>query len=213
MTRTSLIVLAKAPVPGRCKTRLCPPCTAEQAATLAEAALVDTLDAATRARASRVILALDGEPGGWLPGGVELVRQRGEGLDARIAAAFEDAGGPALLIGMDTPQVTPSLLDRAIAALERPRVDAILGRAFDGGWWAAGLRRAVDRAFLGVPMSTSRTGRAQAHRFRTLGLRVEFLSPLRDVDRMADAYAVAAVAPWSRFASAVAALPLSRLAG
>lgn len=213
MARASLIVLAKAPIPGRCKTRLCPPCNADEAAALAEAALADTLDAASRAGAARVVLALDGEPGIWLPAGIEVVGQRGDGLDERIAAAFEDAGGPAVLIGMDTPQVTPQLLDEAMRTLERAGVDAVLGPALDGGWWAAGLRRPDRRAFAGVPMSTTRTGRAQARRFRARRLRVASLPALRDVDQIADAYAVAAEAPWSRFAAVVASLPASRLAG
>src|SRR5919109_2144263 len=97
--RTSIIVLAKAPVPGRCKTRLCPPYSPEEAAVLAEVALVDTLDAAVRAGADRVVLSLDGEPGDWLPDGVHVMAQRGAGLDERIAAAFEDTAGSALLIG------------------------------------------------------------------------------------------------------------------
>ena len=56
-----LIVLAKAPVPGRVKTRLCPPATPEQAARLAAAALADTLAAAARVPATAVVVALDGE--------------------------------------------------------------------------------------------------------------------------------------------------------
>ena len=209
----NVIVLAKAPVPGRCKTRLCPPCSPREAAVLAKAALLDTLDAAVRSAGDRVVLALDGDPGDWLPRQVDVIGQRGVGLDQRIAAAFDDAGGPALLIGMDTPQIVSKTLDGALRALARPDIDAVLGPALDGGWWAAGLRRADRRAFLGVPMSTARTGAAQARRFRTLGLRVARLPALRDVDRIADAYAVAAEAPWSRFAAAVAALPASRLAG
>ena len=209
----NLIVLAKAPMQGRCKTRLCPPCTPREAAVLAEAALVDTLDAARRSHADRVVLALDGEPGDWLPRYVNVIGQRGVNLDQRIAAAFDDAGGPALLIGMDTPQIVPKMLDDALRTLGRPGVDAVLGSALDGGWWAAGLRRADRGAFIGVPMSTARTGAAQARRFRALGLHVARLPALRDVDRIADAYAVAADAPWTRFAAAVAALPASRLAG
>lgn len=209
----NVIVLAKAPVPGGCKTRLCPPCRPREAAVLAKAALIDTLDAAVRSVADRVVLALDGEPGDWLPRQVDVIGQRGTGLDQRIAAALEDVGGPALLIGMDTPQIVPKMLDGALRTLARPGVGAVLGPALDGGWWAAGLRRTDRRAFIGVPMSTARTGAAQARRFRALGLRVARLPALRDVDRIADAYAVAAEAPWSRFAAAVAALPSSRLAG
>ena len=58
-----LLVLAKAPVPGRVKTRLCPPCTPDQAAAIAAAALADTLAATTGAAPGRTVLALDGPDG------------------------------------------------------------------------------------------------------------------------------------------------------
>jgi len=94
----ALVVIAKAPLPGRSKTRLCPPCTPHEAAALAEAALRDTLAAVLAApvRARRV-LVLDGEPGRWLPAGIEVIAQRGDGLGARLAAAFADVGGSAFL--------------------------------------------------------------------------------------------------------------------
>jgi rSAM/selenodomain-associated transferase 1 len=206
-----ILVLAKAPHPGRSKTRLCPPCTPEQAATVAEAALRDTLDAVARASVSRRILVLDGAPGPWVPGGFELIGQRGKGLDERIAAAFEDGGAPALLIGMDTPQVTAFLLEEALAELHRPGVDAVLGPAMDGGWWAIGLRRPAPAAFLGLPMSTGYTGAAQTRRLERLGLRWSALPALRDVDVFEDALAVAEVAPRSGFARAVRLIGASTL--
>ena len=198
-----IIVMAKAPVPGRVKTRLCPPCTVEDAALIAEAALVDTLNAALSSSADRVVLALDGQPGPWLPAGVEVVSQRGSGFGERLAAAWSDIGGPALQIGMDTPQVTPALLDLASAALEQPDTDAVLGRAEDGGWWAIGLRRADPAVFHGVPMSQPDTGARQLARLRELGLRTAILPSLRDVDAIADALDVAALAPDTRFAAAI----------
>lgn len=200
----TLVVLAKAPQPGRSKTRLCPPCTPHGAAALARAALADTLDAVLATPAARRVLVLDGPAGDWLPAGVEVVAQRGEGLDERLAHAFADVGGPALLVGMDTPQVTPGDLARGLERLAAPGVDAVLGPAADGGYWAIGLREARARAFLGVPMSTARTGRAQHERLRRLGLRVPLLPALRDVDRIADARAVAAMVPTGRFARALA---------
>src|SRR5919204_2861516 len=98
----ALIVIAKAPLPGRSKTRLSPPLTLEAAARLAEAALRDTLACVAGVAAARRVVALDGEPGDWLPAGFEVVPQRGNGLDERLAAAFEEVGEPAVLIGMDT---------------------------------------------------------------------------------------------------------------
>src|SRR4051794_33949116 len=90
----ALIVIAKAPVAGRVKTRLCPPCTPDQAAGLARAALQDTLDAADRSTlAGRRVVVLDGDPGRWLPAGFEVIAQRGDGLAERLAAPLRGVGG------------------------------------------------------------------------------------------------------------------------
>jgi rSAM/selenodomain-associated transferase 1 len=201
----ALVVIAKAPAPGRSKTRLCPPCTPHEAAALAQAGLSDTLFAllATPVRARRV-LVLDGEPGAWLPPGIDVVAQRGDGLGERLAAAFEDVGGPAFLVGMDTPQLTPRLLADGLRALSDAR--SVLGMARDGGYWGIGLRSADAAAFASVPMSIGRTGVVQLARLRALGLAPASLPVLRDVDVVADARAVAALAPMSRFAAALTAI-------
>jgi uncharacterized protein len=200
----NVIVIAKAPVPGRSKTRLCPPCTPAEAARLAEAALADTLHAVAATPAQRRVVVLDGEPGPWLPDGCEVVAQRGRGLDERLANAFDDVGGPALLIGMDTPQVTPALLSESARRLAV--ADAVLGLALDGGFWALGLRRPDASLIVGVPMSVAHTGRRQRERLRAAALNVGMLSALRDVDRIEDARAVAARVPGGRFARALEAI-------
>ncbi len=203
----ALLVIAKAPVPGRVKTRLTPPCSPAEAAALAGAALADTLAAVAAAGGGperRRVLVLDGEPGDWVPGGFEVIPQRGGGLAERLAHAFADAGGPAVLVGMDTPQLTPALLDAALAALEG--ADAVYGPATDGGYWLIGLREPDERVFAGVPMSVETTGAEQLARLRELGLEVAELPALLDVDTVDDARAVAAEAPESRFAAALAAV-------
>ncbi|MGI8513428.1 MAG: TIGR04282 family arsenosugar biosynthesis glycosyltransferase [Solirubrobacteraceae bacterium] len=209
---TALVVIAKAPVPGRSKTRLSPPCTPEQAAGLAEAALADTLAAVAVAGVAGVrrrLLVLEGRPGDWVPDGFEIHPQRSGDLGDRLAGAFAAAGEPAFLVGMDTPQLEPSHVERGLAALERPGVEAVLGRAPDGGYWAIGLRRPDERVFDGVPMSADDTGASQRARLDELGLRVEELEHLRDVDTIEDARAVATQRPGSRFARALAALGLA----
>jgi hypothetical protein len=193
---TTLLVIAKQPVPGRVKTRLVPPCTYEQAAALAEAALADTLRTAATVPARRRVLVLDGEPGPWLPPGYDVVPQCGGPLDERLAAAFAGAVGPALLIGMDTPQVT-----RALLTVDWNTADAVFGPAADGGFWALGLREPDPALLRGVPMSTSDTGAIQRARLIAAGLRVTDLPQLRDVDTAADAVAVARQAPRGRFAA------------
>jgi rSAM/selenodomain-associated transferase 1 len=207
--KVQLIVLAKTPVPGRVKTRLCPPCTPVQAARLAAAALADTLDVVHATPAVRRVLVLDGE----LPG-YDAVPQRGGPLGERLAAAFADTALPGVasfLVGMDTPQLTRVLLAGALRRLGT--FDAVLGPAEDGGWWGLGLRDPRHAEVLAaVPMSTPETGALTLAALRARGLRVAALPELRDVDTIADAHEVARSIPASRFARALAATAVPVLA-
>ena len=217
-----LLVMAKVPVPGRVKTRLCPPATPESAARIAAAALADTLDAVAATPATRRVLVLsypDGPVGSGVDGGpvwradqrpepVSVVLQRGDGLAERLANAYADTAHrdlPTLLVGMDTPQVTPALLSAAADRLAT--ADAVLGMATDGGWWALGLRDVSHaEALRGVPMSTPDTGRLTREALERRGLSVAALPVLSDVDTAADAWEVAAACPAGRFRDAVTTL-------
>ena len=199
----TIIVIAKSPVPGRVKTRLCPPCTPEEAAHLAAASLGDTLSAVADTPATARVLALDGRAGPWVPDGFVIVSQLGRGLDERLANAFAAVTGAAVLIGMDTPQVSRDRLVEAMERLSEPDVDAVLGVATDGGWWAIGLQYADPRVFIGVAMSTDHTGADQLTRLRSLGYRTRLLDELQDVDTFEDAVEVARTIPDSRFARAI----------
>jgi uncharacterized protein len=205
-----VMVIAKEPVPGRVKTRLTPPYTPRQAAELAEAALADTLAAVGSAGVIRRVLALDGAPGRWLPPGFDVIGQRGGSLDERIAWALADVRAawpaPVVLIGMDTPQVTPDLLAAAAGPLVCGAADATLGMAEDGGFWLLGLREIDPGLVLGVPMSRPDTGSLQLGRLEAAGLRVGMLPELADVDTAEEAERVAAAAPGSRFAACVRVL-------
>ena len=201
--RAQWLVIAKAPVPGRVKTRLCPPCTPQQAAQVAAAALTDTLAAV--GHGTLVLSGRYSAPAGW-----RVVPQRGDGLASRLHHAFHDTrlpGAASLLVGMDTPQLTPAILDDAAATLATGGVDAVLGPAVDGGWWTLGLRDPAHAHVLRtVPMSTARTGALTLAALRQRGLRVALLPTLRDVDTAADAIAVAGECPpHAAFPRAVAA--------
>ena len=202
-----LLVLAKEPVAGRVKTRLVPPCTPEEAAEVAAASLADTLAAAVASGADRVVLGLEGRPGAWCPPGIAVVDQGTGALADRLETLWAQARGPALQVGMDTPQITADLLRTAMDRLATPdadgEVDALIGLAEDGGWWALGLRDALPGCFGGIATSRADTGARQRARLGDLGRRVGLLPTLRDVDRWADALAVAALAPTTRFARAV----------
>jgi glycosyltransferase A (GT-A) superfamily protein (DUF2064 family) len=201
--RVQLLVIAKAPVPGRVKTRLCPPCTPVQAALVAAAALADTLACGERAPFARRTIVLSGQcpaPPGW-----NVTPQRGEGLAQRLANGFTDTALPgvgSLLVGMDTPQLTPALLTSVAGGLVD--ADAVLGPAEDGGWWALALRDPHHADVLrSVPMSTSDTGAGTAAALRGRGLRVRYAGLLRDVDTAADAHHVAGLCGPGRFAATV----------
>ncbi len=196
---TTLVVLAKRPVAGRVKTRLCPPLTPGQAARLAGAALTDTLTAVDSAGAADRVLCFDGPVLGWLRPGWRHRAQCSGGLDVRLADAFAAAAGPALVVGMDTPQLDADLL----AGFDAHHHDACLGPSADGGYWAIGFAdpSRATAALVGVPMSTERTFDHQLARLNSLGLRVQLLPLLVDVDTADDARAVAAAAPHTLFAA------------
>jgi glycosyltransferase A (GT-A) superfamily protein (DUF2064 family) len=206
------------------KTRLCPPATPDQAADLAAAALLDTLDAVRAVPGGRPVVAMTGklaeaararEVSAALRG-VPTLDQRGCDLGYRIAAAHHDTvvlapGLPTLQLGMDTPQVDAALLADAAAPLladAAAPVDAVLGPATDGGWWALGLRDPRAAVVIAaVPTSRTDTGERTLHALRDAGLRVRLLPTLTDVDTAADAVAVASAAPSTRFAATLGAIP------
>lgn len=187
-------VIAKAPVAGHVKTRLSPPCTPEQAAQVAAAALADTLAAVEKVAhisGARRVLLLDGGRQAWMPAAFDVVAQRGDGLEQRLCNGFIDLG-PGVIIGMETPHVAAVLAD-AIAAAHRG-VDTI-GLATDGGYWMIGLCAAsvamANELFDGVPMSHTHTGLAQLRRMHAHGRQVRLLPMARDLDTIDDLEAVA----------------------
>ena len=199
-----ITIVAKTPVAGRVKTRLCPPCTPQQAADIARAGLLDTIDAidgaidragenvvAIRHRVTRTLL-LDGCTETWMPDEWRIVAQRGSGLAERLCNGFRDLG-PGIVVGMETPHVAAVLPD-ALDHLHHGR--DIIGPADDGGYWAIGLcaataARATD-VFAGVQMSTARTGLQQLGRLRAVGRSIEVIPLARDLDDYADLCAIAA---------------------
>ena len=114
----TVIVIAKTPVAGRVKTRLCPPCTADEAAAIATAALSDTI-ATVRSTPgfTRHVIALDGVAGPWIPHGFDIVAQRGDGLERSVEQI-----GRGLLQARDAePRVDQKI---AVASAHMPNVAA-----------------------------------------------------------------------------------------
>ena len=212
--RGSLLVMAKAPVPGLAKTRLAKVVGDEAAAALAAAALLDTLEAGGRAwPRGRRVLALAGDltkavrerdirssAADW-----HVVAQGGGSFAERLVdghrQAHRLAGGPVVQVGMDTPQADAHLL-RGLADEAHRHDGPVLGPALDGGWWVLVTTHPHQaRRLPGVPMSRSYTGRLTSAALRAAGHPPLAAPPLRDVDEVEDAHAVAAQAPHTRFAA------------
>ncbi|HSS23364.1 MAG TPA: DUF2064 domain-containing protein [Mycobacterium sp.] len=206
----TLLVVAKAPEPGRAKTRLAATVGDRVAADIAAAALLDTLDAVAAAPVAARVVALTGDLGAAASAtelrqrleAFTVIEQRGDDFADRLANAHADSadGYPVLQIGMDTPQVTADLLtDCARRLLEAP---AVLGLAFDGGWWVLGVRTpTMAECLRGVPMSQPDTGELTLKALRDSGIEVTPVERLADFDVVDDVAAVRdACGPASRFA-------------
>jgi len=219
---TRLLLVAKAPVAGLAKTRLAATVGDAAAADLAAAALLDTLDACEQAAGNESrIVALTGDLAGAARGDEiaarlsrwQLVEQRGDSFAARLVHAHSDAAhlfgptAPLVQVGMDTPQLTAHDLRRLMDVVSGgPRsLEAALGPATDGGWWGLATRAAgyVD-GLVDVPMSQDDTCALTHAALEAAGARVVVAHPLDDVDTLADAVRVAALAPHTRFAAAFA---------
>lgn len=187
-------IIAKAPVAGLVKTRLCPPCTFERAAEIALAAITDTIDSINTIagiNSTRRTLLLEGARQPWMPDDYAIVAQRGDGLGERLRNGFADLG-PGVVTGMETPHVAHLLA----GAIDHVRRGAdVIGLAEDGGYWMIGLSlrtvTKIDAVFGGIPTSASTTGALQLQRLREVGDHVVSLPTARDLDTIDDLCAIA----------------------
>lgn len=200
-TRIELAILAKAPLPGLCKTRLIPHLGAAGAAALQGWLLQHTVATAVTADIGPVSLWC--APDETHPdfqrcrafGDVRLLPQPQGDLGARMHAALAASRTPAgtLVIGTDCPVLTPDLIRQVADALDRH--DAVLVPAEDGGYVLIALRRADPRLFEAIDWSTDRVMAQTRQRLRALGLDWHETAPLWDVDRPADFERLAARFP------------------
>ena len=189
---TRIVIFAKAPVPGKVKTRLVPALGDEGAALLAQRMLADTVSRALTAAPESVELCAAPHPAdpqwaGLLPAGVGLTDQ-GEGdLGQRLAAAATrvlSGGERVLLIGTDCPELGSARLNDAAAALDRH--DAVIIPATDGGYVLLGLSRTDPSLFADIAWSTGTVAQTTIARIRALGWSLFIGEPLNDIDEPSD---------------------------
>lgn len=194
MSKALLIVFAKAPVPGRVKTRLVPPLTAEQAAAVYEAALRDVIAGATAVTRDTLVLYDDAPASAAFFSDafpdVPRQPQAGGDLGERLTRAFQDAfdagADSATIIGSDSPTLPRAVLEDGLRAADAH--DVVLGPAFDGGYYLVGLQRAAwpaaRRMFRDVAWSTGEVLRQTLTRLAPTRLDVHLLSSWYDIDRI-----------------------------
>jgi rSAM/selenodomain-associated transferase 1 len=195
----ALVVFAKAPIPGQVKTRLCPPLTPDEAATVHGSFVLDTLER-TRMAVTKFRLSLDRylacAPSSTLAffkimeerHAVGLLDQEGENLGIRMHHVFDTlfcrGYRRIVIVGTDVPTLP---LDRYQQALELlNRYDVVLGPALDGGYYLIGLKKPAPELFHQIPWSTARVLPLTREKATALGLSIGELAQWRDVDTIDD---------------------------
>jgi rSAM/selenodomain-associated transferase 1 len=189
-----LAIMAKLPEAGAVKTRLSPPLTAAQAADLARAFLLDTIELARAVPGVRTVLAYSPasarEAMRALAGDLELLPQRGVDLGARMQNALADllARGhdAALVIGTDLPGLPVAWVREAAERVAHPAIDLIVGPGEDGGYYLIGMKRLHAALFEAMPWSTPSVLGETMRRAEVAGLHTVLLPRWSDVDTPAD---------------------------
>jgi hypothetical protein len=193
--KRGLIVMAKAPVPGTVKTRLCPPYTFEEAAELYRCFLLDTLDLVSRLRGVAVVVAYhppgaEGVFRSMASPGFKLLPQRGNDLSERLNGAFERLFSlgyeQVVAIGADSPTLPLDYIEGAFELLAKVENDLVLGPSADGGYYLIGMKAPHPSLFLGQVMGTEKVLSETLERAQQVGLRVGLLPPWYDVDTQDD---------------------------
>jgi rSAM/selenodomain-associated transferase 1 len=187
-----VLIVAKAPVPGRAKTRLSPPLSADQAAALGRALLLDTVDACRSEEPETALLCVDADDavellslvGANAP--VEIQKGRGLADALRFAMAARLPRGPTALVSSDVPGIPPGALGRAATLLRERSADVVLGPAFDGGYWLIAMREFHDEVFREIPWSTPAARGVTMRRCEGAGLTVATLEAWPDIDTTVD---------------------------
>lgn len=197
----ALVVFGKAPIPGQVKTRLCPPLTPDEAATLQGSLVLDVVERARAAAKSAqydcvfacspsrehiFFKVLEDRQG------LRLLDQVGDDLGARMHRTFQDMFGQGyhqvVIVGTDVPTLPGSTFVAAFRSLKDH--DLVLGPALDGGYYLIGLNRPAPDLFAGIPWSTDQVAALTRKKAEGLGLKTALLSPYRDLDRLEDLQAL-----------------------
>ena len=192
--RQQLVVMARWPAAGRCKSRLGSGIGPAAAARIQQRLSAHTLAVARQLGGTELVLAVSGlGPRGARRWGLSLgahraVLQGNGGLGSRmarqLARACREGAQQVLLIGTDLPQLGHGDLEAALAALASSPL--VLGPASDGGYWLIGLRRPQASLLSGIPWGSAEVLRRTVEQAAALGLEPALLAERSDLDRAMD---------------------------
>ena len=209
--RVALAVMAKVPLTGQVKTRLCPPLAPAEAASLARCFLLDRLDQLGEVSDGDALVAFapkerDAEMRDLVPAGIRLIPQEGADLGARLdrllTGLLAEGYAGAIAVDADSPTLPTAYLRRACAVLRDAAVDGVVGPCEDGGYYLIGLRVSAPALFRNMPWSTAMVTDETLTRARRLGMRLALLPSWFDVDREEDLARLRAPAPPEAFRAA-----------
>lgn len=189
-----LVIMAKAPVPGRVKTRLIPAIGAASAATLHRQMLWEVTTKMLRSNICPIQLWCDptiDHPDFYAleKAGAHLFTQSGKDLGDRMAHALTTAlkeFRAAAVIGCDCPGLSPDVIYRTFGKLDDKTIDVVLGPAEDGGYYLLGASKPCRGLFRDITWGTSNVLAQSRAKLLSLGCRWHELETLWDLDEVED---------------------------
>ena len=183
--KLNLVLFARFPVAGECKTRLIPALGPEGAAALHRRLARQTAHLLRDASQPAIVAYTGGDAQDfeeWLGSGLEFVRQVDGDLTDRLCAFLDR--GPVIFFGADTPDLTAHHIEAAIQGLAHS--DVVIGPAEDGGYYLIGMRHPLPELLIDMPWSTDAVFPETLRRLDTLGIEPVLLETLSDCDRPED---------------------------
>lgn len=182
--RMRLVIMAKAAVAGRAKTRLARDFGVGRAVAFARLGGLAGIRRLARDPRWQTVIAVtpDGVARGplWPPGIRRLPQGHGD-LGARMQRVFDRLPpGPVVIVGTDIPRIRPAHIAKAFRLLGG--ADAVFGPAGDGGYWLVAMNRRPRRI---APFANVRWSSAHAltdTRANLAGRKIVFADTLDDVD-------------------------------
>lgn len=201
--RRALFIMAKEPVPGKVKTRLCPPLTYLQAAEFYRCFLSDVFACAQKLKQEETLDPLDlfvayHPPESeetfraWAPESFQFFPQEGAGLSERLingfSRLFSEGYTTVAVLGSDSPTLPAADLTAGFLCLEKKEenLSLVIKPCRDGGYCFLAMKEFYPQVFTGIDWSTARVLKQTLQKAKALGIKSRCLSPWYDIDTVND---------------------------